>query len=72
MIIFEAWYRECIYESAPTVISLHRTIEGATEAMEAHKQEIVRECEEANRVTGSNWTVEDFEAWGVKEHKVLD
>ena len=36
-IIYQALYNPCIHESGAIAISLHRTLEGAEKAVEAHK-----------------------------------
>jgi hypothetical protein len=48
MKIYLAKYCPCIHESSYLTISTHRSLEGADEAVEAHKAEVYKEWEEYN------------------------
>ena len=59
--VYEFWYNECFYESAPTCISLHRTQKGAGMAMEFHKKQIADEYAEIEM------DIPDYMDWGISE-----
>lgn len=59
--VYEFWYNECFYESAPTCISLHRTQKGAEMAMEYHKKEVEDEWKRMGL------KIPDYMDWGIEE-----
>ncbi len=62
--VYEFWYNECIYESAPTCISLHKTRGGAERAMEFHKKETEDEWKRMGL------KIPDYMIWGIEERTI--
>lgn len=61
--VFIAEYNPCTYESAFGIISIHRTIQGAYDAMEKHKAIVTEHYDSPPQ---------SWEVWRVKEAKVLE
>ncbi len=65
--VFAAEYNSCIYESGFSVLSLHRTPEGADAAITKHKAKVLREWKKAGQQA-----IPDYERWQVRKIKLLD
>lgn len=71
--VWEALHNPNIHESSPYTISLHRTKEGAEEAVEQSKKEVKREHDEHyadSDFEPMKW--DTFHAWGVSIKQILD
>ena len=63
--VYIAQYNPCTYESSFGSISIHRTLQGAYDAMEAHKKKTLE-------MYPDDYKVEDWEVWRVVETKVQE
>ena len=70
--VYEFWYNECIYESAASCISLHRTIKGAEISLEFHKEQKRKEFEEIYKDEEDiDFAFDSMCAWGVNERTIV-
>ncbi len=74
MIIYEALYNHMVYESSAETVSIHKTKQGARNAL---AKKVRQEHENYNKLFDYDVNVMDsrfgiFEAWGVNETKLLN
>ena len=67
MIIYSAEYNDCIHESAYSTISLHRSYEGACQAVRKHEQKTLNGWKKVGHAS-----IPDYEKWRVREIEVLE
>lgn len=67
MIVYSAEYNDCIHESAFGTLSLHRSYEGACQAVRKHEMKALRQWKKSGHDT-----IPDYEQWRVREIEVLD
>lgn len=60
--VWEACYNPCVYESAWSTISLHKTEEGAKKAVELHKHNL--------ELAGD--VIYDWQKWDVVQTKLME
>jgi len=65
MIVYQALYCSCIFESGYDTISIHLSNEGAEKAMKLHKTKRIKEN------YNSEEEALEYEAWAVKKVSVL-
>ena len=63
--VYIAQYNPCTYESSFGAISIHRTHDGANNAMFIHKKKTLE-------MYPDDYKVEDWEVWRVVEAKVFE
>lgn len=72
-IVYEFWYNDCIYESAPSCISLHRTIKSAKIALEFHREQKRKYFEEIHKDEEDiDFDFDSMCAWGINERTVVN
>lgn len=72
MKVYEFCYSDCIYESAAATISLHFSEEGATKAMNEHKQKERIEHDEMYKDEGDHdFAFDSMKSWFVREVEIL-
>lgn len=71
-IVYAFKYNDCIYESAPATMSLHRTRKGAEMAREFHKAEKMKEWEAIypTEQDKKEFPFGEGESWRVEEIKI--
>ena len=72
MTVYQFCYTSCIYESAPETVSVHFTEQGATKAMEAHKQAALAEWTLGGSEDHPNSEFGEFEKWGTWPIQIID
>lgn len=81
MIVYQALYCGCIWESSYATLSLHMTQEGAERAVAFHKKEVMDEWEERyseltdeeeKKMKREMFPWDFAQGWAVKEIQVLD
>lgn len=74
MIVYAFLYCDCIYESAFSPVSLHKTLEGAIMAMEFHKAKAKKEFDSMYKELDDEPPCEfgSMEGWLVEEMEILD
>ncbi len=74
--LYEFLYCPCIHESAPMTVSIHRTKEGAGQAMEKHKMEELKEWEEIHKGSTEEhrrkYPYDWSKLWSIQEIEIQD
>lgn len=75
MKIYEALYCCCVHESSYATLSIHKTKEGAEKAIQEHKDQMKKECEDMNK--DDDWAKAHYiwnqdKDWDIHETELLD